>query len=187
MKNQAALDFLATRRSTPPKTLTGPAPGREELAGLLALAARVPDHGMLTPWRFVVLDAPALRRVSGEVAARGAAAGLDPEQVAKGRAVFDTSPLAVAVVASPVASEKIPAIEQSHSAACVCLSLVNAALAAGWAAGWVTGWAAHDRRVLPAILGLAATETIAGLVHIGTGATPAERPRPDIQSLTTWL
>jgi hypothetical protein len=51
----------------------------------------------------------------------------------------------------------------------------------------VTGWAAHDSRVQPAIHGHAATETIAGLVHIGTGATPADRPRPDIQALTTWL
>jgi nitroreductase len=186
MKNQAVLDFLATRRSAPPKAMTGPAPDRAAVTALLTLAARVPDHGMLTPWRFVVLDAPALRRLAGDIAARATEAGLDPEQIAKGRAVYDTSPLAVVVVASPVASDKVPALEQSHSAACVCLTLVNAALASGWAAGWVTGWVAHDRRMLPALLDLAETETVAGIVHIGTAPIPPDRPRPDIDRLTRW-
>jgi nitroreductase len=185
-RNDAALQFLATRRSVPPKAIAAPAPDRAEVERLLTIAARVPDHGMLTPWRFVVLGEPALRRVAAEIAARAAALGLDEAQIAKGRAVYDTSPLAVVVVAAPVASDKIPDVEQSHSAAAVCLSLLNAALAAGWAAGWVTGWAAHERPYLPAILGLNGAETVAGVVHIGTAAVPPDRPRPDVAALTTW-
>jgi nitroreductase len=187
MKNPAALDFLATRRSVPPKAIGGPAPGRAELEGLLTIAMRVPDHGMLTPWRLIVLEERALRRVAGRIAAAAEAAGMDGEAVAKGRAVYDTSPLAVVVVSSPVASEKIPRIEQVHSAGNVCLSLVNAALAAGWAAGWVTGWAAHDARILPAVLGLTPDEKVAGVVHIGTAAPSPERPRPDLADRVSWL
>jgi nitroreductase len=184
--NSEALAFLATRRSVPPKLIAGPAPAPAETTRLLGLAARVPDHGMLTPWRFIVLEAAALRRLGAEIARRGAAQAIDPEALAKARAVYDTSPLAVIVVAAPVDSDKIPAIEQSHSAAAVCLSLLNAALASGWAAGWVTGWAAHDRRFLPTALGLTGAETISGVIHIGTAEAPPDRPRPDIDALTTW-
>jgi nitroreductase len=187
MVNHAAWDFLASRRSTPPKLLKGPAPERPALDQILTLAARSPDHGMLVPWRFIVLTERALRRLGGEIAARGERHGFDPEQIEKGRAVYDTSPLAVVVVAAPVYSDKIPKVEQIHSAGAVCLSLVNAALAAGWGAGWVTGWVAHDRRFLPTALGLTSAESIAGIVHIGTPpGKPPERPRPDIAAITTW-
>src|SRR5690606_31779318 len=100
-RNEAVLDFLARRRSVPPKLIAAPAPDRAALRDLLALAARSPDHGMLVPWRFVVLEEPALRRLAETSAATGAAEGLDPAQIAKGRAVYDSSPLAVAVISSP--------------------------------------------------------------------------------------
>lgn len=184
--NAAVLDFLATRRSVPPKLLKDPAPSREELAPLLTLAARVPDHGMLTPWRFIVLEAPALRRIADQIATLGEQHGTDPADVAKAQAVYTTSPLAVVVVSSPKPPIKIPEAEQVLSAGAVCLTLVNAALAAGWGAGWVTGWAAHDARFLPTILGLMAGETVAGIVHIGTGPAQDDRPRPDVAALTDW-
>lgn len=184
--SRPVLAFLASRRSTPPKLLTGPAPDRAAIADLLTLAARVPDHGMLTPWRFVVLEAAALRRLGTEIARTGAAEQIADEQIAKAVAIYATSPLAVAVIAAPKPSDKAPEVEQLNSAAAVCLGLLNAALASGWRAGWVTGWAAHDRRFLPNLLGLADTESITGLVHIGTGPTPADRPRPDTAALTTW-
>lgn len=186
MTNAAALEFLATRRSTAPKLLTGPAPDRLELEAILQVGLRVPDHGILTPWRLIVLEAPVLRALAEDIGQRAEGAGIDAAAIAKARAVYDTSPLAVVVVSAPVASDKVPASEQVASAACVCLSLVNAALASGWAAGWVTGWAAHDARVLPAALGLAATETVSGIVHIGTAAPPTERPRPDLKTLVDW-
>jgi len=64
-RNQAALDFLLTRRSRPAKTLTAPVPRRDELRLILKAAARSPDHGKLVPWRFVVLEKPALNRLGG--------------------------------------------------------------------------------------------------------------------------
>lgn len=181
------LAFLASRRSVPPRLLTAPVPDREALLAILTLAARVPDHGILVPFRFVVLAAPALRRIGDGIARIGAEAGVEDEKIAKARAVYATSPLAVAVIGSPQESGKAPEIEQLHSAGSACLQLLNAASAAGWAAGWVTGWAAHDRRFLPALLGLSGSESVVGLVHIGTGPAQADRPRPDIPAIIQWV
>ena len=183
----AVMEFLLARRSRPAKLLRAPAPDRAQLKLLLTAAARAPDHGKLEPWRFVVLDGPACARVARSVDARAAVLGLDAEKRAKAVAGFAGSPLIVAVVASPKASEKIPEIEQTLSAGAVCLSLVNAALASGWGACWLTGWAASDATI-HAELGLTGQEWIAGFIHIGTADThPPERPRPDIAALTTWL
>ena len=120
------LHFMGTRRSHPPRTLTRPGPDREELARLLTLATRVPDHGKLEPWRFVVLERAALDRLAPVLAQTVAATGTDETAVEKARSAFD-SPLIVAVVSSPVDSPKIPEWEQFLSAGAVCLSLLNAA------------------------------------------------------------
>lgn len=187
-KNQAALDFLATRRSHPPKLLTQPVPAKAELEGLLTLAARSPDHGALVPWRFVVIEKPAMARLADLAEARARSLGKDDEGIAKGRGQFDRGNLAVVVIECPVDAEKVPYREQTLSAGAVCLSLVNAALASGWGAGWVTGWISFDRGFVEQGLGLSSDEQVAGIVHIGTyGAAPAERTRPDVTGITTWL
>ena len=182
-----ALEFLLRRRSHPARTLALPGPGREEMAVLLEAAARVPDHGKLEPWRFVVLGPAARLRIAAAIAQRGSQTGLGPEEIAKARAGFEGPQTVVAVVACPQESEKIPEIEQTLSVGAVCLSLVNAALAAGWGANWLTGWVSRDRAILEGELGLAAREWIAGFVHVGTpGAQPPERPRPDLGRIVTW-
>ena len=187
-RNDAALKFLLTRRSRPAKTLTGPGPLREDLMPILTAAGRTPDHGKLEPWRFIVLEKPALERLAALVAIRGAALGIDEMKVAKERHAYDNSPLAVVVVESPVVSEKVPAIEQTYSAGAACLQLLNAALAAGWGANWLSGWASQDRGFLRDGLGLEDHERVAGIIHIGTETVaPPERPRPDIAALTTWI
>jgi nitroreductase len=186
--NQAALDFLLTRRSRPPKILRPPVPTREELSVLLTAAARSPDHGKLEPWRFLVLEKAALARIAAAVPERGAELGLEHDRIEKMRAQLADADLAVIVVASPKASEKIPEIEQTLSAGAVCLALVNAALAAGWGAAWLTGWAMHDRGFREAQLGLGPQEWVAGIIHIGTAAAePPDRPRPDLGAITTWV
>ncbi len=188
IRNQAALDFLLTRRSRPAKTLQGPAPTADELRPLLQAAARTPDHGKLEPWRFVVIEKTAMPRLANLAQERGEALGLDPDQIAKGRAQFDQGQLAVAVIESPKPSDKTPAIEQTYSAGAVCLALLNAALAAGWGANWLTGWPSHDRLFMTDGLHVAAHERIAGLIHIATETSaPPERPRPDLEAITTRL
>jgi len=185
--NAAALDFLLTRRSRPAKTLTAPYPDRAALMPVLTAAARTPDHGKLEPWRFVVLGRTALDRLAGMVENRGAELGRTAEEIAKQRAQYAQSGLAVAVIGCPRPSEKIPQIEQMLSAGAACLQLLNAALAAGWGANWLTGWAVHDPAFAAQGLGLAPGEWVAGLVHIGTEtAAPPDRPRPDLDAIVTW-
>ncbi|KQB95780.1 nitroreductase [Loktanella sp. 1ANDIMAR09] len=186
-RNQAALEFLLTRRSRPAKTLTTPVPDRAALETLLTAAARTPDHGKLEPWRFIVLSKPALARLAALVPDRGAALGIEPEKITKAHDQFAKADLAVAVICSPKPSEKIPHIEQVYSAGAVCLALVNAGLAAGWGANWLSGWASHDETFVTEGLGLAPHETVAGFIHLGTETSaPPERPRPDLAAITTW-
>ncbi len=186
--NPAALDFLLTRRSRPAKTLTTPVPDRATLETLLTAAARTPDHGKLEPWRFIVLTKPALARLAGMIPARGAALGIEADKITKAEQQFASADLAVAVISSPKPSDKIPQIEQVYSAGAVCLALVNAGLAAGWGANWLSGWASHDRDFVTTGLGLAPHESVAGFIHLGTETTaPPERPRPDLDTITTWV
>lgn len=185
--NDAAMEFLLTRRSRPAKTLRDPAPDRAALMPLLTAAARVPDHGKLEPWRFVVLERAALDRLAAAAQEHADRTGMAPEAAAKGISQFAESPLTVAVIRVPRPTDKIPEIEQILSAGAVCLSLLNAALASGWGAAWLTGWPAHDHAFAERALGLSPGERVAGFIHIGTeGATPPERPRPDVAALTTW-
>ncbi|GGE47891.1 nitroreductase family protein [Actibacterium pelagium] len=186
--NEAALEFLQTRRSRPAKTLTTPVPTREELEPILTAALRTPDHGKLEPWRLIVLERAAMLRLADLVGTRGAELGEDPEKIEKAKAQFGNAHLAVAVVSSPVVSEKIPAIEQVYSAGAVCLALLNAALASGWGANWLSGWASHDAAFVQTGLGLNEGEKVAGLIHIGTEKfTPPERPRPDMEDKVSWV
>ncbi|MBV1869140.1 MAG: nitroreductase [Marinosulfonomonas sp.] len=186
--NPAAMEFLLNRRSRPAKTLTTPVPTRDQLAPILTAAARSPDHGKLEPWRFIVLEAGAMARLAEMAAQRGLALGLEQTKIDKVIAQFRDAKLAVVVVACPVQSEKVPAIEQAYSAGAVCLAMLNAALASGWGANWLSGWASHDRTFVEAGLGLNPSETVAGLIHIGTeSSAPPERPRPDVGKITTWV
>lgn len=189
LPDPAAFAFLAARRSTPAKLLVLPVPGHDDLLRILTAAARVPDHGKLEPWRIVVLERAAMMRLADLAADRAAALGMDGEQTAKGRGQFDAGNLAVVVVSSPKPSAKIPLIEQTLSAGALCLGVVNAATAAGWGACWLSGWPSYDRRFVEQGLGLEPQESVAGIVHIGTGAAalPPDRPRPDVAALTRWM
>ncbi|MCX7560307.1 nitroreductase [Sulfitobacter sp. F26204] len=186
--NADALRFLQTRRSRPAKTLGLPVPDRATLRPLLTAAARTPDHGKLEPWRFIVIEQGAMARLASLAQQRGTALGLDPEQIAKGRNQYDQGNLAVAVIEVQKSSPKIPPLEQTYSVGAVCLALLNAALAAGWGANWLSGWPSHDREFMRQGFNLEDHERIAGLIHIGTETSePPERPRPDIDGITTWV
>ena len=186
--NPAALDFLLNRRSRPAKTLVAPAPDRAALEVILTAGARTPDHGKLEPWRFIVLEKSALPRLGDLAETRARALGRNDADTQKARGQFDYGQLIVAVIASPVDSPKIPVVEQTYSAGAVCLAVLNAALAAGWGANWLSGWISHDREFVTTGLSLAAHETVAGFIHIGTeGNVPPERPRPDLGAKTTWV
>lgn len=186
--NPAVMQFLATRRSFPRPALLDPAPEGAELDAMLEAALRVPDHGRLEPWRLILIPRTAQARLGGLARDAALNAGRDAEGAEKAAKSWN-SPLIVAVIFAPVASPKIPRWEQYLSAGAVCLSLVNAALAAGWGATWLTGAAAEDAGFIRDGLGLAEGESVAGFVHIGSRgeAAPTERPRPDLAAKLTWL
>jgi nitroreductase len=182
-----ALELLKTRRSLKPMELSGPAPTADELNTLLTVASRVPDHGKLTPWRFIVFEHEA-RAAAGETIAAVFKANrpdATPDQVEFERKRLTRAPLVVAVVSRAGAHVKIPEWEQVLSAGAAAMSLVLAAHAMGYAATWITEWYSYDRQVLAA-LGVAENERVAGFVHIGRPARPPEdRPRPPLDEIVT--
>lgn len=178
------LSFLATRRSASAVTLAEPAPTASELDALLQLAARVPDHGKLSPWRFIVLE-PAAKAVFADRLEALANSRGDTRAAAK-LAKLKIPPLGVAVVSRPRAGE-IPEWEQLLSAGAVCTTLLYAAQALGYGANWITDWYAYDDDA-KAILGLELEEKVAGFIFLGTPKEPPqERERPDVAGLiTAW-
>ncbi len=186
--NQPALDFLATRRSRPAKTLTTPVPDADALRPLLTIAARTPDHKKLEPWRFIVLAKPALERLALMIPERAAALGIGPEQAEKMVRQFADADLVVAVIGAPKPNDAVPELEQILSTGAACQNLLAAALAAGWGANWLTGWASFDRPFLEDGLALKQHEFVAGFIHIGSETrTPPERPRPDLDAIVEWV
>jgi len=183
-----ALDLLKTRRSVKPMELTGPGPSAAELETLLMVAARVPDHGKLTPWRFIVFSGEARRKAGETIAStfRTEHPQATPEQIEFERNRLARAPLVVAVVSRAAPHVKIPEWEQILSAGAAAMSLVMAAHALGFAANWITEWYAYDRRVIEA-LRLKPHERVAGFVHIGRpGRPPEERPRPPLSDIVTY-
>ncbi|QRM31156.1 nitroreductase [Microvirga sp. VF16] len=182
-----SLSRLLQRRSVPPRWLGAPGPSEQEVEILLKVASRVPDHGKLVPWRFILIQGESRQRF-GDVLATTFQAdnpGASGEQVAAERERFAQAPLVIAVVSRVVPHVKIPDWEQVLSAGAVCMNLLNGATALGYGASWLSGWAAFDRRVLDA-LGLKPDERIAGYVHIGTiKETPADRDRPSLDDIVT--
>jgi nitroreductase len=182
-----SLSRLQQRRSVPARWLGEPGPSREEIETLLTVAARVPDHGKLVPWRFILIEGDARHRLGDILAAafRADQPDADVEKIDAERGRFAQAPLVVAVVSRVVPHVKIPDWEQVLSAGAVCMNLLNAATALGYGATWLTGWAAFDRRVLDA-LGLSPDERIAGFIHIGTTKEqPTDRPRPHLADIVT--
>jgi nitroreductase len=183
--SQPVLDFLALRRSASAAALTAPAPSRDELHDLLRLAARVPDHGKLNPWRFLVLEGDAKAALVAGLEAITAGRE-DGERLAAALFKMRTPPMAVAVISRPIAG-KIPEWEQVLSAGAAAMALEVAAAALGLASTWLTEWCAYDARFRECI-GLAPHERIAGFVHIGRPLSPPEdRPRPALADIVTYF
>jgi nitroreductase len=147
----------------------------------------VPDHGKLTPWRFIVFEGDARLAAGAAIAAafRTDHPDATPEQIEFERGRLARAPLVIAVVSRAAPHVKIPEWEQQLSAGASAMNLVLAAHAMGYAASWITEWYAYDRRVLDA-LGVSVHERIAGFVHIGRPAKPPEdRDRPPLATIVT--
>lgn len=187
MTNDAVLAHLRRRKSALLPTLGEPGPSAAELAILMEIACRVPDHGVLMPWRFVLMRGSAREEAGERLAAivERRAGPLDPAARRKELNRFTRAPLVVTVVSAPKADPKVPEWEQFLSAGAAAMNLLHAATALGYGANWVTGWYAEDAEA-SAMLGAGTGERIAGFVHVGTirDETP-ERPRPDWHTLVS--
>ena len=184
------LRLLAERRSSKPFNLAAPAPTPAQLDALLRLASRVPDHGKLNPWRFIVMEGDGAVR-AGDALAHVLAHVLEkrgdatPDIIAATRATFTRAPLVVTIVSTAAPHGKIPEWEQVLAVGAVAQTLLIAAHAMGFGGVWLTGWPCYDANARAA-LGLQPHEKIAAFAHLGTQieAQP-ERVRPDLSKLTS--
>ena len=182
-----ALELLKTRRSVKPREMTAPGPSPAELETILTIGARVPDHGKLAPWRFIIFEGDARER-AGEIIAGVFARknpNASPAEIDLERRRLTDAPLVIGVVSFTRPHPKVPSWEQELSAGASTMNIVTAATALGFGACWLTGWFAFDRDVLEG-LGLKADEKLAGFIHIGTPSKPSEdRPRPALSDIVT--
>jgi nitroreductase len=183
--NSVVLDFLSTRSSAPIPELKAPSPSDAEIETLIRIATRVPDHGRLAPWRFILYRGAAREAVGEQLVALAERreGPLSEARREQERTRFSRAPLVIGVVSSPKENPKIPQWEMFLSGGAAAMMLVLAANAMGYSTNWITNWYS-DVPEGRALLGLAPHERMVGFVHIGTydGAAP-ERPRPDIAGL----
>lgn len=176
----SALSLLKTRRSGRPREMVAPGPSEDELQQILEVAMRVPDHGKLSPWRFVVVGknqreqfASLLRRALQEEDP-----GAGPAHHGKADQFARQGEALIVVLSSPIPNNKIPLWEQELSAGAAAMNLLHAAHALGYVGGWLTGWEAYSPKVNAAFA--QPGERIAGFVYIGSpGRELEERPRHD--------
>lgn len=182
-----ALRLLETRRTVSWFQLAEPGPSEDEIRRLIAVAARVPDHGKLTPWRFVLWRGAARAAVQEKLTPiyRARHAAPAPEKAKMEESRFTAVPLTIGVISTAREHFKIPLWEQELSAGAACMNLMLAAHALGYSAQWLTGWCCYDEEAA-AILGAKPGERFAGLVAIGTPTVPpVERPRPAFDDVVT--
>jgi nitroreductase len=182
------LSLLETRRSGKPRELLGPGPTPQELERILTIAARVPDHGKLHPWRFVTVGGDQRDRL-GEIFAQALAEEDESALIAKREAADQFAHYAgqlVVLISSPVPDHKIPVWEQQLSCGAVAMNLLTAAHALGYVGGWVTGWYTYSERVRAAFCRTG--ERIAGFIFIGHPSRELEeRPRAALAEVwTEW-
>lgn len=183
------LDFLKTRRSVMARNMTTPGPNEEQLKTLLEIGARVPDHGKIEPWRFIIFQGDARAAFDNKLLEVYTTRHPDaePGDIKRSCHCFTRAPLVIGIVSSPKPHPKIPDWEQHLSAGASCQNLLIAAQSMGFAAQWLTQWYTYDEKINDH-LGLSDTEMMAGYIYIGTASEPPkERARPEIDDITTYF
>ncbi len=182
------ISLLETRRSGKPRDMIAPGPDETQLMRIMNAAMRVPDHGKLFPWRFVVVDGDKRDALSNLLTR-----AYRTEKPDAGRLEIESmdqfarqAPALIVVLSAPVDGSKIPLWEQELSTGAICMNLLNAAHALGFVGSWLTGWPAYNAQVRAA-LGPTG-ERVAGFIFIGSPGRPLdERPRPEpAQIIRHW-
>jgi nitroreductase len=180
-----ALDLLLSRRSGSAKAMAGPGPSKKQLQQILAAGGRVPDHGKLFPWRFIIFEGKGRERMGHILAEAMEADGERVKQVEEERGRFLRAPLVIAVVSAAREHIKIPVWEQELSAGAACQNILIAAHALGFVGNWLTEWYGYHPLVKER-MGLKPGERIAGFIYIGqSDVALEERPRPDMEKIVT--
>jgi len=180
------LSALRTRRSAKPRNLVAPGPNDSQLRSILEIAMRVPDHGKIAPWRFVIVGADQ-RDALGQLLERA----YRTEKPDAGKLEIEAmhqfarqAPTLVVILSSPVENGRVPTWEQELSAGAAGMNLLHAATAMGFVGGWLTAWPAYNDTVRDSFG--KASERIAGFVFIGTPGEPVEeRPRPEYDAVVS--
>lgn len=185
--NSETYNLLMNRRSVVAKKMVGPGPDTDSIKQILAAGMRVPDHGKLAPWRFIVLRGDERKRLGDLIAEALVIENESSESVAEKMKGYATQgPVLVIAVSCIVDHPVIPAWEQELSAGASCQNMLVAATALGFASQWLTGWAAFSPTVMKG-LGLTENERISGLMFFGNhGEEPTDRKRPIFDEQVTW-
>ena len=168
------LDILLSRRSVKARDMTGPGPSKEQLASILKAGARVPDHGKLSPWRFILFEGEGRERLADILVNVLVQDGTTPSLAYEWRSRITAAPVIIGVISSARELIKIPVWEQELSAGAVCQNLLIAAHSLGFVASWLTEWYSYHP-VVKQKIGLKPGERMAGFVYIGTSKGPWHR------------
>jgi nitroreductase len=178
--------LLATRRSGKARDMIAPGPDAAQLKAILEAAIRVPDHGKLAPWRFIIVgddQRAALSTLLTEAykAEKPDAGRLEIEAMVQ---FAHQAPTLIVALSTPVAQSKVPLWEQQLSTGAACMNFLIAAHAHGFVGNWLTGWPAYSNAVRAAFG--AETDQIAGFFFVGTPTRELEeRPRPDYAAIVS--
>ncbi len=175
------IDALLSRRSIVAKDMTTPGPSPEQLDQILAAAHRVPDHGKIGPWRFIVFQNEARTEFGKHLGNifRDENPDCSEKLYEFEKKRFERAPTVIAVISAPV-EHKVPEWEQVLSCGAACQNMLNAAHALGFGAQWLTEWYAYNDKINTR-LKLSEKERIAGFVYIGSySEKPKERVRPEL-------
>jgi len=188
-KLEDAFNRIAQRRSVKAVDICDPGPSEDQITQILETAVRVPDHGKLGPWRFILFENQARQDFGDFLSARFKEVNpTAPEallQLENQR--FMRAPLIICVIAKIKAGIKIPEWEQELSVGASCQNILTAASLLGFAGQWLTEWYAYDQAV-DHRLGLDEDERVAAFIYIGSAKEkPAERDRPGLDSrVSRW-
>lgn len=185
--NPSLYTSLMARRSVKARDMQGRGPDRETVEKILAAAMRVPDHGKLAPWRFIVLEGSNRSQMGALIKDALQADGASEAVADKMKNYAEQGPTLILTVYSPTLNHPIPEWEQALSMGAANMALLMAANGLGVAANWLTGWACGSAHVAEG-LKLAAHEKLVGLIFLGDypDEQPEERERPSLAEKVIW-
>lgn len=179
----STLELLATRRSVSTKDMIEPGPTAEQVKTILAAGHRVPDHGKLGPWRFIVFTGDAREQFSQRLAAIFAEENPDcrEKKMNQQAELLMRAPVVIAVISTADEHAKIREWEQVLSAGAACQNMLVAATAMGFGAQWLTEWYSYNDKVKQ-LLEMEPHHQVAGFLYFGSYQNkPEERKRPDLE------